>query len=80
METIQDPVRRQLAAKLSVLDELIKNVTNALEAKGMLKDCLIIYTAGTCLYLTCQYTAPQNDDTICTWPDNDRVVQITVVR
>ena len=46
METIQDPVRRQLAAKLSVLDELIKNVTDALEAKSMLKDCLIIYTAG----------------------------------
>lgn len=46
METIQDPVRRQLAAKLSVLDELIKNVTDALDTKGLLKDCLIIYTAG----------------------------------
>ena len=44
LTTIQDPVRRQLAAKLSVLDELIKNVTEALEAKGMLKDTLIIYT------------------------------------
>lgn len=53
MATIQDPVRRQLAAKLSVLDELIKNVTDALEAKGMLKDCLIVYTAGTCLYSAC---------------------------
>lgn len=45
METIADPVRRQLAAKLSVLDELIYNVTEALEAKGMLNDTLIIYTA-----------------------------------
>lgn len=42
-DTIQDPVRRQLAAKLSVLDELIKNVTEALAAKGMLKDTLIMY-------------------------------------
>jgi hypothetical protein len=45
-ETIQDPVRRQLAAKLSVLDELILNVTKALEEKGMLEETLIIYTAG----------------------------------
>ena len=42
---IEDPVRRQLAAKLSVLDELVKNVTEALEAKNMLKNTLIIYTA-----------------------------------
>jgi arylsulfatase B len=42
-DTIEDPVRRQLAAKLSVLDELIKNVTEALAAKGMLKDTLIMY-------------------------------------
>jgi hypothetical protein len=42
---IVDPVRRQLAAKLSVLDELIANVTNALDAKGMLRHTLIVYTA-----------------------------------
>ena len=46
-DTIQDPVRRQLAAKLSVLDELIKNVTEALAAKGMLKDTLIMYVLRT---------------------------------
>lgn len=45
MDTIADPVRRQIAAKLSVLDELIKNVTEALDEKGMLKTTLIIYTA-----------------------------------
>eukprot|EP00040_Diaphanoeca_grandis_P019191 m.101165 g.101165 ORF g.101165 m.101165 type:complete len:589 (-) comp27310_c0_seq1:204-1970(-) len=44
-DNIKDPVRRQLAAKLSVLDELIKNVTEALEEKGMLKNTLIVYTA-----------------------------------
>ena len=33
-DAIKDPVRRQLAAKLSVLDELIANVTQALDEKG----------------------------------------------
>jgi hypothetical protein len=45
-DTIADPVRRQLAAKLSVLDELVKNVTGALAGRHMLNDTLIIYTAG----------------------------------
>ena len=43
-KTIKDPVRRMLAAKLSTLDELIKNVTEAMSSKRMLKDTLIIYT------------------------------------
>ena len=43
--TIADPVRRQLAAKLSVLDELVANVTQALDVRGMLADTLIVYTA-----------------------------------
>jgi len=42
---IPDPVRRNLAGKLSVVDEALKNVTDALAANGMLQNTVIIYTA-----------------------------------
>jgi arylsulfatase A-like enzyme len=38
-------VRRELAGKLSAVDEALKNVTHALEAKGMLSNTIIFYTA-----------------------------------
>ena len=45
VEEIPDPVRRELAGKLSAVDEALKNVTGALETKGMLSNTIIFYTA-----------------------------------
>ena len=67
--TISDPVRRQLAAKLSVLDELIKNVTDALAAKGMLKDTLVVYTAVRRCRAGCRpvVAGPSSLRTVLSW-------------
>ena len=43
--TIEDPKRRTFAGMLSCVDEGIGNVTAALEAKGMLEDTVIVFTA-----------------------------------
>ena len=45
-EDFPDPVRRELAGKLAAVDEALKNVTDALAAKGMLSNTVIFYTAG----------------------------------
>ena len=43
--SIADPKRRKFAGMLSAVDEGIKNVTDALEAKGMLDDTFIVFTS-----------------------------------
>jgi len=43
--TISDPKRRVFAGMLSAVDEGIKNVTEALESKGMLAETTIVFTS-----------------------------------
>lgn len=41
---IPDNVRQELAGKMAIVDEFIKNVTDTLQTKNMLSNSIIVYT------------------------------------